>query len=228
MDTYSEVKLGPEAVTFIKDRLANGKTLAKLLLRRGDLDGGKVSTFLPPGVDEAAARKFDSGGLLLPPTGETHRHYTTPDGTRSVMMPVSNTRPQLGVIIQEFLKQGEGHLCLFESAVASPTDGFLSSPKLQELRVLTSEDDVYFLLTRDDLDPEKIDRTIRHATSHLVIGVLAHLSKEDNFLPVAQKITDDDLKLLAERTQKIIVGAYDGEGYLIWSQTDAQLNNSCA
>jgi hypothetical protein len=222
-DALSEIRLGPEAIEYIKDRLAQGKTLASLLLERRDLDGGEVVTFLPSNADLERISNFSQGGVLPTPPPETHQHYTTPDGTKTVLVPVPGTSSHLVTTIQEFLKQGEGRICLFESAVARPTDGFLSSPNAQDLRVLTFEENVYYFLTEDDLDREKINKTVSYAISYLVIGVFAQLSKEDQFLPIEQQITRgeitlDDLKLLAERTEKIIVGAYDGEGYLIWRE----------
>ncbi len=225
MVTYNEIKLDTEAIEYIKDRLADGKTLAKFLLEQRNLDSGEVITFLPPHANLERLKNF-SGGVLPTPPPETHHYYTTPDGTKSVMVPVPNTRPHLVTIIQEFLKQGDGHLCLFEHALASPADDFLSSPDEQDLRVRTFEDDVYFLLIGNDLDREKIDKTIRYVTSYLIIGVLVCPLEEDNFLSLDQKIaygkiTHDELKLLAQRTEKIIVGAYDGESYLIWSDVDS-------
>ncbi|MDX6500439.1 MAG: hypothetical protein QOG23_3699 [Blastocatellia bacterium] len=219
---FGEITLGPEAIEYIKDRLARGKTLASLLLEHRDLDGGDVVTFLPSNADFKRIRNFSEGGVLPTPPSETHQHYTTPDGTKTVLVPVPGTNSHLVTTIQEFLKQGEGRICLFESAVARPTDGFLSSPNAQDLRVLTCENDVYYFLTEDGLDRKKINKTVSYAISYLVIGVLAQLSKVDKFLPIEQnisrgEITLYDLRLLTEKTQKIIVGAYDGEGYLIWS-----------
>lgn len=223
MTTYNRIRLAPEAIEYIKDRLADGKTLARFLLEKRDLNRGEVVTFLPPYANLERIGNFSWGGVLPTPPSETHQHYTTPDGTKTVMVPVPNTRPHLVWMIQEFLKQGEGQLCLFESAVASPTYGFLASPDAQDLRVLTFEDDVYYLLTEDDLDLRRIEKTVRYATSYLVIGVLARLPQEENFLPVKSTratIVRSELELLAQRTEKIIVGAYDGEGYLIWSSAE--------
>lgn len=216
-----EIRLGPEAIEFIKDRLAQGKTLSKFLLNRPDLDRGEVITLLPSGVDLKKIRNFSEGGVLPTPSSENHYRYSTPDGTKTLMVPVPNTTPALTAGIDEFLRENAGRLCLFESAVARPSYGFLSSPNAQDLRVLTFGEDVYYMLANDDIDPEKIKKTIGYSTSYLTIGVLAELSNKDKLLPIEQKmirgeITRDELKVIAERTQTIIVGAYDGESYLLW------------
>jgi hypothetical protein len=50
---------------------------------------------------------------------------------------------------------------------------------------------------------------------------MASVADEAGFSDEAREITSVKLRVLAERTQKIIVGAYDGEGYLIWSKPAA-------
>ena len=50
-------------------------------------------------------------------------------------------------------------------------DGFLSTPNAKDLRVLTFQEDVYYLLKEND-DREKIDKNLRYAKSHLILGVL--------------------------------------------------------
>lgn len=221
-DTYKEITLGPEAVHYIRDRLAEGKTLAKFLLDRADLNKGRVTTFLPSNADLSKINNFSRGGVLPAPPPETHHHYTTPDGTKTVMVPVPGTGTHLAAMIQEFLEQGDARICLFESAVAKPTDGFLSTPNAKDLRVLPFQEDVYYLLKQQD-DREKIDKTLRYAKSYLVLGVLVHLSKDKGLLldedSLRKELTLDELKVLAEETEKIIVGAYDGEGYLIWRRS---------
>lgn len=221
-DAYKEITLGPEAIDYVRDRLAEGKTLAKFLLDRSDLDNGQVTTFLPTDADLSKINNFSRGGVLPTPPLETHRHYTAPDGTKTVMVPVPDTNTELAAMIQAFLKQRDARICLFESAVAKSTDGFLSTPNAKDLRVLTFQRDVYYLLKETD-DREKIEKNLRYAKSHLVLGVLVHLSNQDKFLPLdedflRQELTLDELKILAEDTEKIVVGAYDGEGYLIWSR----------
>jgi hypothetical protein len=222
-DALIEIRLGSEAIEFIKSKLAQGKTLSKFLLNRPDLNRGEVISLLPSNVDLKKIRNFSEGGVLPTPSSEDHYRYSTPDGTKTVMVPVPNTTPALVAAIEESLRQDVGRLCLFESEVARPSDGFLSSPNAQDLRVLAFDEDVYYLLANDDIDPDKIKKTIRYSTSYLTIGVLAELSKRDKFLPTEQqmtrgKISHDELKLIAERTQTIIVGAYDGESYLLWRQ----------
>ena len=136
------------------------------------------------------------------------------------MAPVPGTSKQLAAMVQEFLNRSDKRIGLFESAVAKPTDGFLSTPNAKDLRVMTFQEDVYYLLKEND-DREMIDKTLQYAKSYLVLGVLVHLTDKDKFLfldedSLRKELTLDQLKVLANQTEKIIIGAYDGEGYLIW------------
>ena len=219
-EAYKEITLGPEAVDYVRDRLVKEKTLAKLLLDRGDLDKGKITAFLPTDADLSKVSDFSRGGVLPAPPPETYHHYTTPDGTKTVMAPVPGTSNQLAAMVQEFLNRSDKRIGLFESAVAKPTDGFLSTPKAKDLRVMTFQEDVYYLLKAND-DREMIHKTLQYAKSYLVLGVLVHLTDKDKFLfldedSLRKELTLDQLKVLANQTEKIIIGAYDGEGYLIW------------
>ena len=219
-DAYKEITLGPEAIDYIRDRLAEGKTLAKFLLDRGDLDKGRVTTFVPFDADLSRINNFSRGGVLPTPPPETHHHFTAPDGTKTVMVPVPGTSKQLAAMMQEFLSRSDKRIGLFESAVARSTDGFLSTPNAKDLRVMTFQEDVYYLLKEND-DREMIHKTLQYAKSYLVLGVLVHLTDKDKFLlqdedSLRKELTLDQFKVLANQTEKIIIGAYDGEGYLIW------------
>src|SRR6266480_5857369 len=115
-DMYNEFRLGSDAVEYIKSRLANGKTLARCLLKQHDLGNGEVVTLLPPNADPERMKNFSGGGVLPTPPPETHQHYKTSDGIKTVLVPVPNTATRMVEMIREFLKEGEGRICIFESA----------------------------------------------------------------------------------------------------------------
>jgi hypothetical protein len=63
-DALVELKLGPAALQYILERLAQGKTLASHLLRRKDLADGRITTCLPAGLPEGEAQEFTTGYKL--------------------------------------------------------------------------------------------------------------------------------------------------------------------
>ena len=217
-DVCAELHLGPEAVSYIRDCLANGKTLARYLLQRPDLESGTVTTFLPSDVGKEAATQFKWGGKLRRDPA-TFVYHTEPDGSRTRWEPVPNTDPWLISILQEFLGAGGDRVAIFENEVALPGDPWLSLPRWDILQTVIFGNEVYHVLSnRDAEDEERILTTIKGADSWLFIGAMTSLSEPPD-LPLEGGTVDDEvLKTFAQRAEKIVVGAYDGESYLIWSK----------
>lgn len=213
MKIYKEINLRPEVIAYIKECLAEGHTLAKYLLQRDDLDSGRVITFIPQEIDvrDEEVNNPKYGRLFPEPPPETHIKIP---GGKMVLIP--NTDTILMQIIQKFLSTGEGRVCVLEDALARPHDPSLSSA---DTRIVIFNSEVYHvLLSSDAEDNELILQTIRRASSWLFIGAMTSILREGDFFLEAGKITSEKLKVLAERIEKIVVGAYDGEGYLIWER----------
>lgn len=218
MNECVEINLGPEAISYIRDCLANGKTLATYLLERLDLENGSVTTFLPPDVSKEAASQFKWGGKLYRDP-ETFVYHTEPDGSTTRWEPVPNTDPWLVSILQEFLRGGTERVCVFENEVALPGDPWLSLPRWDILQTVIFGNEVYHLLSnRDAENEERILSTIRGARSWLFIGAMTSLSQASDLPLEAGRLDGEALKMFAQRAEKIVVGAYDGESYLIWSK----------
>lgn len=217
MNTYREIMFGSEAIKYIYECLKDGKTLSRYLLEKLDLKSGKVTTFLPADISDEEAKRFTEGKLKEPPP-QTHRYITAENGAKLRMVPKLDMSFWLINVIQTFLNIEAKRCCIFEDANAQPNDPYLASIKT---RFLIFNEEVYHFLLWKDLDAERILKTIRHAESWLFIGAMTSIPEESVFSHEAQKITiasDELIRLLAERTEKIVVGAYDGEGYLIWSK----------
>jgi len=212
---FREFQLGPEALEYIKKCLAQGKTLAGHLLRRRDLATGEVSTFFPSEVSTEQVKEFTFGGKLPTPPAETHKFFTAKDGSQYKAIPIPNTDFWLVGAVQDFLRGREEAICVFEDALARPGDRSLSA---LDTNVWAFNDEVYHFLTHADLEDTKIEAVIRRAMSVFppLIGVLSSASRLTDLAVRTREVTSGKLKTLAENAEKIIVGAYDAEGYLIW------------
>jgi hypothetical protein len=211
---YREICLGEEGIEYIKTCLSGGKTLANLLLQAVDSAAGKIITFLPSDISEETANQFTSGGKLkedLTPKKEMIKS----DESKLTIVRTANTDFWLRSNIHLFLTSKDRPLCIFEDDLAKPTDPWLSSEKMQ---IFTLDDEVYHFLLSVDAEDEKIDQAIGKASSYLFVGVMTSVPHETAFPRRRQVITLEDLRTFSERTEKIVVGAYDGEGYLIWSK----------
>jgi hypothetical protein len=212
----AEISLGPEAIGYIRECLSYGKTLARYLLEKLDLESGSVTTFLPPDVSEEARTQFKWGGKFKRDPA-TFVYHTAPDGSRTRMEPVPNTNPWLVSIVEAFLRGAEGRVCIFEDALVRPSDPCFSSLKG---RLLIFGDEVYYFLSSEDREGKRIAETVREAANVWpgLIGALTSVAGEAALSDEAREITAAQLRVLAESVEKIVVGAYDGESYLIWSR----------
>lgn len=72
---------------------------------------------------------------------------------------------------------------------------------------------------KDAKDQEKIAKTMREANSDWrFVCLMSSLPGKERLARRGRSLTADDVRALAERAEKIVVGAYDGEGYLVWSK----------
>lgn len=198
---YQEARFPKGAQQYIRECLEEGNSLARHLLTQLDPDSGTVSAFLPPHVAPDSATRFRYGGIAHAEESEAC----------------------LITLVQAFLSRRERRLCLFENALAQPHDPVLASA---ETRLCIFKDEVYHFLSEQDNDSQKIRQTIRAAASpYLCIGVLTSLPQESQILCETQRViltSDEVLRGLAERAETIVVGAYDGEGYLIWQRASCR------
>ncbi len=214
MTELQRFALGLEGVRYIRDRLADGKALGGMLLRTLQLDRGTTFTFLPPGVDERERLKFCQGGKLPQPARPVTR-IRAPDGGTWHMTPKPNTRSKLADVIASFIDRDEHRACVFEDETASPDYPYLRTIATP---IGTYKEDVYHFVVGPSPDLQLIERTIAHATSWLFICAMTVVPKDMLPLrPGMRQIEFNDLRRLAEGTEQIAVGAYDGEGYVLWS-----------
>lgn len=211
-DRYREIPLGREALVYLRACLARGKTLARFLLARRDLSEGRIVTLLPPEADLACLHDFENGILPLPPS-EAHVRLPQPDGSSATLVPVPNTDPALADLVRGFLAAGAGRVCLFEEALGRPSDPWLASVTVP---FWVHGEELYWVVT--DPDPAAIEDAITRAASFAPPTIAALSQRPDAAPSHGSAMTEHALAALARRAEQILVGAYDGEGYLVWTR----------
>jgi hypothetical protein len=219
MTEYSERTVGAEAIDYIRERLSNGKTLARHLLETLDLECGSVITCLPPNVSDQEALQFESGAKLPRPDRATSRYYTDEQGRTSRLEPIPNTDPWLVSLVQDFLSQSASRVCILEEFSFRPSDPLWSKEEARRQAARFVDDEVYYVLLSDD-SHRRVEQTVRWSGGAWP-GLLAAMTSMTTYEAISSDHRDmspAQLKTLAERTERLAVGAYDGESYLIWSK----------
>lgn len=210
--TYTEARLGQAAGQFMKECLASGNTLARLVLETLRLEQSEITTFLPLGTAPESVQDFGSGGKLpAPPSSEWKYAQAGNESLR--MVPVPNTDAELGAKIKEYLLSGNNRVCVLEDALKKPSDPVLSA---LTTKYATYGSEVYHLLLQEHAQDDSIFTAMKSAKSiPTFIGVMTSCARPRE-LATTGEISVDELRELAKRAEIVFVGAYDGEGYLLW------------
>ena len=211
-------EFGDEALDYVRSCLASGKTLSAHLLQL-PLDTGRVWAYLPENVAPEAARSFRMGGVI--PIDQDAEVEIFSDGKLAATLIPVRTHP-LGVrteqvllqFISSYLSESGERYVVFEHALAHPTDPFIQTGTS---KFFSYGPEVYHFLSSQDVNLAQIHDTVRSASSYLFIASLTSLPVKQDIQP-RQEVSLDTLKTLSNNTVHIIVGAYDGEGELIWSK----------
>lgn len=213
---YKEIFLDARSIEYIKECLIQGKTFAEYLLRNFDLHNSKVITILSDDITYEEAHQFKYGGKhknYIPKV----EHYTDKNGKTWRSRSVPDMDPLLTDIICSYLKEGDDRFCIFEEVNARPNDPCIL--RAVDRRIMIYDDEIYYFLTKDTTDKMIIEKAIKYSElAWLFIGAMTSYPHQDKLVGNRVNITFDDLKLMADNVKTLIIGAYDGEGFLLWER----------
>lgn len=199
-----------KAHRYIKRCLENGKTLSGLLLENQDLKLGVIETYIPCNASENSSLNFEFGGTISASESTVVEEFKDSFGIE----PIYNTDRYLVEEIYDFLTPNKFGVCVFEDESAEASDPFLKNLSTD---VRYFGDEVYHFINSDMPDKVKIKKTISVSRSWLFVGVLTFFEPK-SFDLTSANISKEDIRKFAEQAKHIIVGAYDKEGFLIWSK----------
>jgi len=210
---YREEKLGAEAVLYIRKCLSAGNTLAQNLLKNVTFENGYVTAMLPADILAKDATDFEEG--IFPPSRHSEAEISTGiDKPKTGCLPASDMDFYLASMIEIFLNASESHICVLEDALFRPGDPILSKRKQEPI---IFGDEVYYFLRGKDVSIDDIADTIKQVKSiPIFVGAMTSLPKGRTLLKSSDVLTLKEIAFVAKNVEKIFVGAYDGEGNLIW------------
>ena len=192
MAEYKELSLDQEALRFFQERINTGLPLATEVLARHDLARGRLGTLVPAHVGNITREILERGG-----------------GFRS-----STSREWVIGCIVKYLSAAPGRLCVLEDPMERSSGPGLG---VYRSRLVTCAEYVYFVLCADDTHRQRIEMALREAASAwITYGFMTTVPPGWN--PDSGHFSKEDMEFLADKTEKIIVDAFDGEGWLIWEK----------
>jgi hypothetical protein len=207
------------AETYCKDILSDGNALSKLIYNLLPFNTGIFYTLLPENADLSRLHFFEHGGIL--PKFPEEEIYIKGFDKPFIGERVNSINPELAIFFNRQLMRGNGRSIIFEEVVKSPGDphtDFLKS------HGLLYKEEIYYLLSQKDNKLEIISRAINESYdfSHFVC-VITQTSFEDI---EDKKFTLKKMKEVCENIEFLIIGAYDGEGYIFWERAEKNPKSS--
>lgn len=199
------------AIAHLRQKLGSGKTLARLLLESVDFATGAVAVLNAVALSGSLITEFNWGHVAPAPESA---QYIKIQGRPFLAYPMANSYEHLIEVIYSSMESPES-ICLMENMLASPNDPWLNRAKS---RLATYGSEVYHILTSSDRSKEKIEDTLREAESLPVFVGAVGPQPRDRIAYDSEHVTISlgQLKSFAKSAYCIFVGAYDGEGYLVW------------
>ena len=215
MNILKKYELGLQGLAYVKEKISQEGIWGTYVLKFGDLDKGKVFTYLPEDMDRKQLEEFKYGGKL-PRNFEERFFFKQEDGSQMVMEPTSNLDEFFSSMIESFLQNEKSKICIFEDTLAKSSD-----PCIKELKTphWAYNDRVFHFLPgekRNNLSAMDVLKSSKN--SYLVWGAITALKEQDDLLIRRSKLDENNLIKFAKGVEKIIVSAYDGESYLIWEK----------
>jgi hypothetical protein len=184
-----EIDLNGTGLDYVEQCLRQGTGLCSKLLQL-PLSSGRAFAPVPQKTTLSRAKSFDVGGLMPP--------REAIDWLALNLRSLWGNDPEGTVVLQDIW--------------AKPDDPVVR--KSTANKFLTDQN-VYYLLSKNHSDISAIEETLRSITSYLRLGIFTRAPlrhQQHSRAKLGQNIEHD----LAERTAEIFVGAYDQEGFVIW------------
>lgn len=206
MSDLRRVVLDERARAYAHEHLALGNSLCAGLCEVTAARGGEIFTFVPEGTSDDQAHRLMDGGIL-PVNVERARSRTGPLALVATLDVVRAGR------IFDFLQSHENAVCLVDDAQMRCSDVDPSTLGA-DIQCFCIGEEVYYLLT-PDCSPQVIEQVV--AFGDWIWHGVAVLCLPPRRPTCADLGAADALLDCVRHAHEIIFGAYDREGFVVWS-----------
>ncbi len=192
------------ASQYFIEQLRDGNTLAQNLLQL--LEKGHYMALLHPSADKSLIYNFRSGGILPQNSLEpvTFRGKVYPGRRRA------NSYLELALYLENAMNSQA--CCYFDDQMHRRED---SISKQYETATLYYNKELYLFLQSMKFSFEHLKKMIQHVNAQWYY--MNVISKEGP--GTTHEISIEKLQRIAASTTHIVIGAYDGEGFLVWKRS---------
>ena len=197
-------------IKYVKNNLENVNSLSSELLRSVEFKDGFFFTLLPNDANIKRIYEFESG-IILSQNPEKKYFISEKQATYSI---IPSIREEISELIFKEMKSKCGLYCIFDDVIRSRKDKHHMD--LFYECGLSYKDEVYYLLKKDGISVDTITRCLR--TSNAFWHSLCVLTSIDFKYQNKCEIDLEVIRNTCLNSEIIILGAYDGEGYIFWEK----------
>ncbi|MDR3624644.1 MAG: hypothetical protein P4L16_05850 [Chlamydiales bacterium] len=199
-----------QAFKYVIYNLEGGQSLSVELIAAINFREGCFFTLLPDDYNHPILYQFECGGIL--PQNPTIEYEVC--GEKCSYSIIPTIQNELSLYILDRLKLSDNVSCIFDDVLRSTNSPDLKMPPLNHL-IFTHDNEVYFII-QDNFNADLIALCIEksnHIWHSLAVLTTANLQNI-----VGRKLQPEHVKSICLNAQLIIVGSYDGEGYIFWER----------
>jgi hypothetical protein len=212
-------ELGEAGLAYLRERLAGGRTLSRLLLEELDGTADHTWAYLPPAMTDEQAAHYAEAGITRLSTRAPPERFEQRDGRWEVVHNLVD--PLLTVHVLDFLTAEEHGVAVWEDPLTTVGEPWVRDHPEEPLLFLG--DEVYYVLQRPAATPAAIADGLEVMDawwgSPAVLAVLPSEALRPFLLPRVA-IDAQELRPLVEHLRLLFFQAYDREGYVCWSSLD--------
>lgn len=199
---------GVEALEYLQNQLSlGGKTLSNYI-NQHPLQYGQVYSFVPKGTSQGSLYNFKSGGIYF------SNKESLSNGP--ILIPIRNDAKDILInIINEFIQNTDDNCCIFEEPNAKPSDPWISNSGIE---YIFYGEEIFYFFDKSNNNKEGIENAIKRSDGYYFLCALGSLNFANHAgFTSFQSVSPELLKAFVQKIAFFFVKAYDGEGYLMWT-----------
>jgi|JI10StandDraft_1071094.scaffolds.fasta_scaffold03269_11 hypothetical protein len=198
------------ALEYFLDNLRETNALSSKIIERIKLESGTFFTLLPASADLTKKNQFEQGGILLQYSEEKYAD----DETKGTYCRIPTIQTEVSHYIYEKIDKKSSQL-IFDDVVSYANDSKL--PDLFHRFGFEYNNEIYYILNEKECCAKNIEACLEKSNGFWhSLCVITKRSQGDS---ISNALTDKKLDEICEGSDLLILGAYDGEGYIFWEKS---------
>ena len=195
---------------YFVDHINAGKTLCNMVVDETDFKEGVFYTYLPEDAKTSRLYQYSSGGII-PNIILEGKVYHTAEGKPYHPELFQSTINETSSFIRSFLKKNKNSKLVVDNYYESINSKFVH---IENVDLFIFSDEVYYIL-----DEKNSVSEITEAVDKSDILWHSMILLVENCKKVSGSVSVKYLNEICSGIKFIIVGSYDGEGFLFWEKT---------